>query len=81
MGSDRQKFMVVWDTGSSALLLETSECSNCNGDVFQIEDSTTFEWADPVEEKGEEYMDGTKLEGQLAYDWACVTSDNDGSCA
>ena len=35
MGSDQQKFTVVWDTGSGSLLLESSLCTDgCSGDVF-----------------------------------------------
>ena len=81
MGSNQQKFMVVWDTGSSALLLESSECDNCNGDVLQIEDSTSFAWADPQESKSEEYMDGTAIGGFVAFDKACATAGTDSSCA
>ena len=29
MGSNEQKFMVVWDTGSGSLLLKSSLCSGC----------------------------------------------------
>ena len=35
MGSNQQKFMVVWDTGSGSLLLESTLCTlGCSGDVF-----------------------------------------------
>lgn len=70
--------MVVWDTGSDMLLLESSECGNCYGDVFEIEDSDTFVW-----DSGsytQQYMDGTSLTGDWATDDACVTESDAGSC-
>lgn len=38
MGSDMQKFWVVWDTGSGGYLARTSDCDGrkCDGDKFQI---------------------------------------------
>jgi len=36
MGSNSQKFMVVWDTGSGGYLARSSDCtsSGCDGDKF-----------------------------------------------
>ena len=59
MGSDQQKFMVVWDTGSGSLLLESNLCSNCSGDVFQISQSSSFAYKSPEEYDTTTYLDGT----------------------
>lgn len=72
--------MVVWDTGSGGYLSRGSLCSGCDGDKFQIDDSTTFAWKSPDEYDSVTYMDGTSLYGQLAYDRVCPTT-NDDSCA
>ena len=80
MGSNKQRFSVVWDTGSGGLFLETSDCWNCYGDTLEISESSTFSWVEPYELKTIEYMDGTSLEGYLAYDKACATGREEGSC-
>lgn len=81
MGSDQQKFMVVWDTGSSALLLESSLCSNCYEDVFQIDDSSSFAYVSPADYDTTEYLDGTSLYGQWATDKACPVTGVSTACA
>lgn len=80
MGSNMQKFMVVWDTGSQDLLIETSACDNCQGDVFDVNASSSFSWSSPLESSSTTYMDGTSLTGNFAFDDVCPTSDVD-SCA
>ena len=72
--------MVVWDTGSGTLLLESSECSSCKGDVLEIDDSSTFAYVSPAAYDGVTYLDGTELSGQLATDTACPTTTST-SCA
>ena len=75
MGSDQQKFMVVWDTGSGSLLLESSRCDDsCSGDVFQISQSTSFAYKSPEEYDTTTYLDGTSLYGRWAIDRACPVS-------
>ena len=81
MGSEQQKLGVIWDTGSGGLAIGTSECSNCIGDTFQIEQSTSFAWVEPAEFKTTKYQDGTTLEGRWATDQTCATSGAGGSCA
>jgi len=72
MGEPQQKFMVVWDTGSGSLLLESSVCtSGCSGDVFQIDDSTSFAYVSPADYDTTQYLDGTTLYGQWGTDKAC----------
>ena len=46
MGTPLQKLDgIVYDTGSGKLLVESSECSNCNGTKFQVAPtSSTFQW-------------------------------------
>jgi len=77
---DQQQFMVVWDTGSGGYLARSSQCTGCEGDKFETDDSTTFAWKSPADYDSTTYMDGTSLSGQLAYDRVCPT-DNDDSCA
>ena len=72
--------MVVWDTGSGGLLLKSSDCSRCEGEIFQIDDSSTFSWLDPSAYDSVTYMDGTSLGGYIATDRTCPVSD-EASCA
>lgn len=72
--------MVVWDTGSGAFLLRSSDCSGCSGSSFAIDDSTSFAWKSPTEYDRVTYMDGTSLYGQIGLDSICSTSDTN-SCA
>lgn len=75
MGEPQQKFMVVWDTGSSSLLLESSACtSGCGGDVFQLGDSTSFAYVSPADYDTTTYLDGTTLYGQWGTDKACAVA-------
>lgn len=43
MGSDQQKFEVIFDTGSDWLALEDPNCDNCMDTVFNYTTSTTFQ--------------------------------------
>lgn len=80
VGSGQEKFMVVWDTGSGAFLLESSACSGCNGDTFTIADSTSFAYKSPAEYDTVTYLDGTSLSGQVATDKICPTTGDANSC-
>ena len=55
IGTPQQQYWVVYDTGSGAFLLRTSDCPECTGDWFVIPDSSTFAYNDPDEPKSEEY--------------------------
>ena len=82
VGSNEQKLMVNWDTGSSSLLLESSVCtSGCVGDVFQIGDSTSFAYKSPADYDTTVYLDGTTLYGQWGTDKACPVSGQANGCA
>ena len=43
LGTPAQEVNVIWDTGSSKLVLETQHCSNCIAKVFHTDKSTTFD--------------------------------------
>ena len=83
MGSDEQKFTVVWDTGSGSLLLKSSLCDDCLGDVFQTGDSSSFAYYSPEGEAYDTttYLDGTTLYGRWAKDTACPVSGSANGCA
>ena len=65
---------LIYDTGSGKLLVESSMCSFCNGLVLEIDDSSSFELSDPQLVDTITYLDGTSLEGIVAYDRVCPTS-------
>lgn len=80
LGDDQQELFVVWDTGSGTLLVESSECTNCEGDVFNIDTTTTHAWVDPEAYDRVSYLDGTSLYGQLGTDKACPVPDVSTAC-
>ena len=83
MGTPLQKLDgIVYDTGSGKLLVESSECSNCNGTKFKVAPtSSTFQWdAVNTASAGTTYLDGTSLTGNWATDRTCPASDET-SCA
>ena len=81
LGDDQQELFVVWDTGSGTLLVESSECTNCEGDVFNIDTTTTHAWVDPEAYDRVSYLDGTSLYGQIGTDKACPVPDVSTACA
>lgn len=81
MGSDEQKFTVVWDTGSGSLLLKSSLCSDCIGDAFQTGDSSSFAYYSPEAYDTTEYLDGTSLYGRWSEDTACPVKGEANGCA
>ena len=72
---------IVWDTGSRDLLVESTNCPECQNLVFKNEDSTSFRYDSVnVALAGVEYADGTALKGKWSYDSACLANDA-ASCA
>ena len=70
---------MIWDTGSDWLVVETSDCTDCIGDTFDVDASTSFAKNDPTETISITLGDGTQLTGDIATDKACITQD-DASC-
>ena len=75
LGTPLQENWVIWDTGSESLLVKSSACTACSGNVFDIDASSTFEYLDPAEYDSVRYLDGTFVEGQLGTDRACPVND------
>lgn len=72
---------MIWDTGSGGYLVRSTDCTTCSGgDKFDISQSTTFAYKDPVQYDGVQYLGGTALYGKLAYDTVCPNPDTN-SCA
>ena len=73
VGTDLQVFHVIYDTGSGAFLLRTSDCTGCNAgaDRFDIAASSTFNYVVPAQYDRVRYHDGTVLEGRVATDRIC----------
>lgn len=42
VGSNKQKFQVIYDTGSDYLVIEDSTCKNCVSKLFKSSESTTY---------------------------------------
>lgn len=70
----------MWDTGSSKLVVETQNCSNCISNVFDTRKSSSFSQYWPKVQTVVRYEDGTKLEGYFASDKVCPTA-NEKSCS
>lgn len=75
-----QKLMVIWDTGSGDTLIKSKLCSDCVGDRFDQDASSSFTWLEPTQTNGVEYMDGSEISGSVAVEKICPTSDTSG-CA
>ena len=78
LGSPLQEVNAIWDTGSSRFLVETQDCENCHGQVFDYSKSRTFRFSfdDLMDEDNTvevSYGDGTKLIGSYATDRVCPT--------
>ena len=69
----------IWDTGSSRFLVETDSCENCIANVYDTQDSSTFNLVEPYEQVEVTYGDGTALRGYYATDSVCPSQD-DMSC-
>ena len=64
---------IVFDTGSSWLVLETVDCTDCT-EVYDFSDQTTYtEVGDEIDVA---YADGTTMDGVTATDDVCLTADS-----
>jgi hypothetical protein len=74
MGSNHVEVTdVVFDTGSSWLVMETSDCAACEG-KYDITSSTAY--AASVRPMSQSYGDGTSITGVQASDDACILSSS-----
>lgn len=69
---------VVFDTGSSWLVLETVDCSSCSDAYDYSSQTDTYTEIGTAISQG--YGDGTSVSGVLASDWVCPADDVD-TCA
>ena len=79
VGSESQAMNLIWDTGSDWLMVESADCTNCNGDTFDYTVSETFQISSPTTTLTATLGDGTVLTGEKATDTVCINSDAD-SC-
>lgn len=68
--------LIVYDTGSSFLVLETIDCASCPGAYdYTLSPDTYAEVSDT--DMTQRYGDGTSIEGVQAIDWVCMSDDAD----
>jgi hypothetical protein len=77
MGYDQVEMdQIVYDTGSSFLVLETVDCTDCVNTYDYTANSDTYtEIADS--DMDQTYGDGTFIEGIQVLDWVCMSTDAD----
>jgi len=78
LGSDLQKLLVIWDTGSGNFLVRSSMCTNCNSNReyepwFDIETTESIVVTDV--EDSTTYISGDTLAGVQVFDDVCPIAD------
>ena len=67
---EQQELQIVFDTGSDWLVIESINCSNCEGENFDVDASKTFKARmQNIEQK--KYGSAT-LDGAIAKDKVCL---------
>lgn len=73
VGSPSQSFTVLFDTGSSQFWIQSISCSNCKGNLFNYNRSSTFidqnRAANPIR-----YIDGSIVNGRLASETVSINN-------
>lgn len=78
VGSNRQPFDVIFDTGSNWFWVQSSKCSNCPSDIsFDESSSDTLKMSKM--QKSLYYGSGS-VTGTLAKDTVCLTENSDDHC-
>ena len=74
LGTPEQELNVIWDTGSSTLMIESDNCSasTCINTVFETADSSTFVGESAT--KTLTYTSGEVLTGNEATDVVCAAT-------
>ena len=80
MGANLSSIRVVFDTGSTWLVVETQECAACTT-TYNYTPNLGVSYTTIANSSGvRSYGDGTTLNGHQAYDYACLSSQTS-SCA
>ena len=81
VGTPQQSMMVYFNTGDSETTLISSRCTDCERDVFEIDDSSSFVISDPAEDQYWIYYENFSIGGSIyGTDQFCPVSDTN-SCA
>lgn len=81
VGSNKQPFNVIFDTGSNWFFVMSDDCKNCpieKGEGFKKEESETYKTRG-LYRKSLYYGSGS-VHGQTAMDTVCLSNDNDEHC-
>lgn len=77
MGSTLEEVTsIVFDTGSSWLVMETIDCTDCISTYDYSANTVTYNEL-PDTDMTQSYADGTSISGTVAIDWVCLQSDTD----
>lgn len=80
VGSKKQKFDVIFDTGSNWFWVQSKECENCPGkDSFDENASVTFKFDDTEDIQTLQYGSGA-VAGAVCTDIVCLSKENDEHC-
>ena len=73
-GDAREPVKMIWDTGSSQLIVEIEDCSNCIGDLYDTsDDAGTFT---PIPNSDDTvYYGSATASGYGATDKVCLVPD------
>jgi hypothetical protein len=77
LGAARAKFDLLYDTGSPEVTLGVSTCTGCNGKLYDVSTSATFQWTGVTQSIS--YYDGTKYDGERCKETTCPIN-NAASC-
>ena len=73
MGTSRESVNVIWDTGSTNLLVETDLCASCSDPKYDTTSGTNY--VQSATEHTETYGSGLSLTGYEVTDTICVADD------
>lgn len=79
MGANLSPIRVIFDTGSTWLVVETQECLTCTT-TYNYTPNVGVSYTAIASKGTRSYGDGTTLYGHQAYDYSCLSSQTS-SCA